>query len=558
MQDSRCSPHRSRLHPSKKGSRDMIGIIANPTEHLVVREFFQLFKTPWEFYRSDRKYEVIVCAADTDFDKGAAKATLIYSGQKLTFDSKESIEITSQPRNNRVLSHNGMQIPIYGDCITFQGEGSSVLVDEGSQQPAINLRRFGERIVGRIGYNLFAEVRTLLTAGQPVANAAMPALDLHIALLRDLIVAGGVSLVEIPPVPDGYRFIACLTHDVDHPSIRLHRLDHTMFGFLYRAVFGSLLDMVQGRMPFRNLLRNWAAAVKLPFVHMGIANDFWLEFDGYAKLEKGLRSSFFVIPFKDRPGQTAKGSAPSRRASRYGVQQITEPIHALMSAGCEIGLHGIDAWLDDCKAREELGEIRRFTGARDIGVRMHWLYFGEQSQGILDKAGAAYDSTVGFNETVGYRAGTAQVYKPLDAVRLLELPLHIMDTALFYPGHMHLKPQEARKRVGAIIDNAVHFGGAVTVNWHDRSISPERLWGDFYLQLLDELKERGAWITTAAEAVAWFRKRRSATFENGGLETNASHEKGAVDSDAGLPALRLRVHTPGNSHQDSVVSAVVA
>jgi hypothetical protein len=290
--------------------------------------------------------------------------------------------------------------------------------------------------VGRIGYNLFAEVRTLLTAGQPVANAAMPALDLHIALLRDLIVAGGVSLVEIPPVPDGYRFIACLTHDVDHPSIRLHRLDHTMFGFLYRAVFGSLLDMVQGRMPFRNLLRNWAAAVKLPFVHMGIANDFWLEFDGYAKLEKGLRSSFFVIPFKDRPGQTAKGSAPSRRASRYGVQQITEPIHALMSAGCEIGLHGIDAWLDDCKAREELGEIRRFTGARDIGVRMHWLYFGEQSQGILDKAGAAYDSTVGFNETVGYRAGTAQVYKPLDAVRLLELPLHIMDTALFYPGHI--------------------------------------------------------------------------------------------------------------------------
>jgi hypothetical protein len=33
----------------------MIGIIANPTEHSVVREFFELFKTPWEFYRSDRK-----------------------------------------------------------------------------------------------------------------------------------------------------------------------------------------------------------------------------------------------------------------------------------------------------------------------------------------------------------------------------------------------------------------------------------------------------------------------------------------------------------------------
>ncbi len=536
----------------------MIGVIANTAEHPIAREFFELFKTPWEFHRSDRKYEVLVCAADSDFDKDAAQVTLIYGGQKLRFDSKESIEITSHPHNNRILSHKGTSIPIYGDCVTFRGEGSNVLRDEESNLPAIDLRRSGAKLVGRIGYNLFSEIGLLLAAGQPVANAAIPALDLHIALLRNLIVEGGVPLVEIPPVPDGYRFIACLTHDVDHPSIRLHRLDHTMFGFLYRAVFGSLFDVVQGRMPFRNLLRNWAAAVRLPFIHMEIANDFWLEFDNYAKLEKGLRSSFFLIPFKDRPGQTRKGSAPSRRASRYGAEEIPEPIRALISAGCEIGLHGIDAWLDGSKAREELGEIRRITGARDIGVRMHWLYFDEQSQGILDKAGADYDSTVGFNETVGYRAGTAQVYKPLDAVRLLELPLHVMDTALFYPGHMHLKPKEARKRVGAIIENAVHFGGVVTVNWHDRSIAPERLWGDFYLQLIDDLKEKGAWVTTASEAVAWFRKRRSATFENGSVEANVANGKVAVDSHAGVPGLRLRVHAPGKSHQDTVVSAVVA
>jgi peptidoglycan/xylan/chitin deacetylase (PgdA/CDA1 family) len=536
----------------------MIGIVANPTEHPVVREFFELFKTPWEFYRSDRKYEVVVCAVDTNLDKEAAKVTLIYGGQKLALDSKENIEIASHSTNDRVLSHNGTRMPIYGNCITFRGTGSSDLCDEETLEPAIDLRRSGERLVGRIGYNLFAEVRTLLTMGQPVANAAMPALDLHIALLRDLIIAGGVSLIEIPPVPDGYRFIACLTHDVDHPSIRLHRLDHTMFGFLYRAMFGSLLDVMQDRMPFRNLLRNWVAAVKLPFIHMGIAKDFWLEFENYAKLEKGLRSSFFVIPFKDRPGRTGRGSAPSRRASRYGAREISEPIRALISAGCEIGLHGIDSWLDGSKAREELEEILRITGARDIGVRMHWLYFDEQSQGILDKAGADYDSTVGFNETVGYRAGTAQVYKPLDAVRLLELPLHVMDTALFYPGHMHLKPQEASKRVGAIIDNAVHFGGVITVNWHDRSIAPERLWGDFYLQLIDELKEKGAWLATASEAVAWFRKRRLMTFENGSLETNAPNGKMTANSDRQVPGLRLRVHMPGKSHQDTFINTVFA
>ncbi len=104
-----------------------------------------------------------------------------------------------------------------------------------------------------------------------------------------------------------------------------------------------------------------------------------------------------------------------------------------MAAGCEVGLHGIDAWLDSSKGREELEEIRSLTGNSEIGVRMHWLYYDQQSPVALEKAGAAYDSTIGYNETVGYRAGTTQVYKPLEANRLLELPLHVMDTALFYP-----------------------------------------------------------------------------------------------------------------------------
>ena len=33
---------------------------------------------------------------------------------------------------------------------------------------------------------------------------------------------------------------------------------------------------------------------------------------------------------------------------------------------------------------------------------------------------------------------------------------------------------------------------------HDRSITPEKLWDDFYLEFPDELKSRGAWLPTAA------------------------------------------------------------
>ena len=208
-----------------------------------------------------------------------------------------------------------------------------------------------------------------------------------------------------------------------------------------------------------------------------------------------------------------------------------------MSAGCEIGLHGIDAYINEDSGRVELAQIRQLTGSKNIGVRMHWLYFGEQSARILEKVGAAYDSTNGYNEAIGYRAGTTQVFRPLGSTRLLELPLHIMDTALFYPDRMNLSPREAAKRVNRIIAQAVEFGGVVTVNWHDRSIAPERCWDEFYVDLVRELKDQGAWFATAEQAVAWFRKRRAAAVEGGRLQAWENGGFGEMDD----PSARIAI-----------------
>jgi hypothetical protein len=521
----------------------MIGVIAEPADHNVVREFFELFKTPWEFYRRDRQYDVLLSAGDLQFN-ATAKLVIFYSGRRTHFDNEQKIQTGGQRRHACVLSYQGTRIPIYGDTITFPMQGSGLLTDENnSLECAAYLEESGDRMLARIGYDLFREIRTLLTTGQPPANASMPALELHIAFLRDLITGFGVSLVEIPPVPEGYQFVACLTHDVDHPSLRQHKWDHTMLGFLYRAIFGSLLNLIRGRMSVQDLLRNWAAGLKLPFVYLGLAKDFWREFDArYLELEKGLRSTFFVIPFKDQPGKSSRGPAPMLRAACYGAKDISGAIQKLTTAGCEVGLHGIDAWVDSSRGREEVGEIRHLTGISEIGVRMHWLYFDQQSPSVLESAGVAYDSTIGYNETVGYRAGTMQVYKPLDTSQLLELPLHVMDTALFYPSHLGLSPQQAKVRLGQIMDNAISFGGALTINWHDRSLAPERLWDECYRDLIQELKSRGAWFSTAGQAVSWFRKRRSATFESDSMELGAVRAKVAVERGNDLPGLRLRTH----------------
>jgi hypothetical protein len=520
----------------------MIGVLADSADHVVVREFFELFKTPWEFCRADRKYDVVLCSGNARFD-GDAELVVMYSGSETPFDHEQKVQAHCVPGSTHVLSHQGDRISIYGNMITFPQMGNGLLVNEDSRECAAYLDEWEGRVLARIGYDLFSEIRTLLTSGQPVANASSPALDLHIAFLRDLITRSGVPLVEIPPVPDGYQFVACLTHDVDHPVIRRHKWDHTMFGFLYRATVGSLRSVIRGRMPVRDMFKNWAAALKLPFVHFGLARDFWREFDDrYLELEEGLRSTFFVIPFGGRAGNKSSGPAPSIRAAQYGAQDIAGAIQKLKAAGCEVGLHGIDAWMDSTKGREELDEIRRVTGMSEVGVRMHWLYFDQQSPATLEAAGAAYDSTFGYNEAVGYRVGTTQVYKPLDANQLLELPLHIMDTALFYPSHLALSEPQAKKMLAPMLDNVVRLGGTLTVNWHDRSLAPERLWGVFYSDLIQDLKHRNAWFATAGQATAWFRKRRSAQFESEGIKSDAVRAKVGVDHGDNLPGLRLRIH----------------
>jgi len=173
----------------------MIGVMANPADHGVVREFFELFKTPWELYRPDRRYEVVLCAGEGHVGDVRADLVLIYGGDEVAFDADAKTPVESR-RTSTMLSYQGRRMPIYGRCLTFRSERLT-LTDEASQQPAAVVLPSGDTVRVRIGYDLFREIGTVLTVGQPPANADIPVVEMHIGLLRDLIVEYAAPLVEI-------------------------------------------------------------------------------------------------------------------------------------------------------------------------------------------------------------------------------------------------------------------------------------------------------------------------------------------------------------------------
>ena len=180
-----------------------------------VVEFFELFKTPWEFYRPGAQYDVLLCS-NSRVPENNARLLLLYGAAAATIRKapKNKDKLCSLDKISFFSGVSGCQFMEVASSSTTRATKSSFT----KEQTRLRSHGSGAQAVVRLGFDLFKEVRHLLTRGQPAEFANIPTLELHISLLRELIVSQGVTLVEIPPVPAGYRFIVSLTHDVDHPA----------------------------------------------------------------------------------------------------------------------------------------------------------------------------------------------------------------------------------------------------------------------------------------------------------------------------------------------------
>ncbi len=521
----------------------MIGVAYSRDEQEVVEELFQIFKTPWEPLAEGKTYDVIItvgCLPATN----RARLTVVYGPSKTLSSNANRVAFETHSERGWTFDYEGHEVPVYGPLTLIHGEGEPVLKSTQDQAVIALLQSCGSERVMWVGYNLFAEVRELLTKGQPIERASVPALDIHISLLRQWILQSGLSLVEIPAFPAGYSHFACLTHDIDFIGIRRHCFDHSMFGFLRRATLDTFIGVLKRKAPASNLIRNAMAVLSLPFVYAGMCHDFWSLFNYCRRIEGKHRSTFFLIPFKNTAGGGGDRPASHRRATRYDVADVVASAKSLIAQGCEIGVHGIDSWRDVDSGKRELSRVKNCVGTADVGIRMHWLYWGLESAGVLDAAGYTYDSTFGYNETVGFRAGTFHPFRPLGASSLIELPMHLQDVSLFARNYMYLSQSDAWKEFCRLQSLAAIHGGVFTMLWHLRSFGPERYLAKLYVRMLGYLEQRGARIDTGENIIKWFNTRRQVRFQNVHLSDGSLHVQLSGVSSKVTPFFLMRVHLP--------------
>src|SRR5258708_31438429 len=111
----------------------MIGVAIPAKERPIVAEFFELFKTPWEFYRSGERYDVVLCTSDNICTE-AAGLVLMLSGEPTSFETEQKVCVKSRP-GGFVVSSEGDRLPIYGNLATFPCRSNPLLKKEWMQAP---------------------------------------------------------------------------------------------------------------------------------------------------------------------------------------------------------------------------------------------------------------------------------------------------------------------------------------------------------------------------------------------------------------------------------------
>jgi len=265
--------------------------------------------------------------------------------------------------------------------------------------------------------------------------------------------------------PEGVNFAAALTHDADRLTAPL---SHVM--------------KVRERFPLSLIIKRI----------LSLDDPYW-NIEKIVNMEAGLNftSSFFLL------------------VHDYSLNGRREYIKSIAKNGWDIGLHGSFGTHENAgRMQEDVGVFEKEIGQKPRGIREHYLKFDpSKTWQIMEELGFLYDTTWGFNQKPGFRAGVCLPYHPpssdFRALKILELPLVLMDTSLW--GYMHLKEEEGFTELERAVSRVKGHDGLFTMLWHQEALQMRG--GRLYSRILRHLAGENCFVSNAEKIAEWWLNR---------------------------------------------------
>jgi hypothetical protein len=198
-------------------------------------------------------------------------------------------------------------------------------------------------------------------------------------------------------------------------------------------------------------------------------------------IERGIKPAVYWKA--SDPGPNDTGYDPRHRAIRPMIDEFRKD-------GVEMGIHpGYRTFQSRERLSAEVSTLQEFLGERLLGGRQDYLRWNPQMWIEWESLGLAYDSSVGFTDQLGFRAGTCYPFHPWifsesREANILEIPILAMDDAV--KTHEELEPGAALPKIREIVERCRLVGGVFTLIWHNITIIDPGF-RQVYQTLLDEL-----------------------------------------------------------------------
>ncbi|MDB4088484.1 polysaccharide deacetylase family protein [Flavobacteriales bacterium] len=302
----------------------------------------------------------------------------------------------------------------------------------------------------------------------------VPVVNYYFEILKE-----AIEIITKSKIKSKRNFSATITHDIDEvTSGWKHRVRTELNNKSYlKAISHGLSQPTKPFLPWKNLK----------------------ELSGFNS-ENNVPTTFFLLARNNKVDNIK--NADYSLSSPY----IKESISEIKKNGHEVGAHGS---YKTHESNEELQKDIKSFKDKVKGNRFHFLQYSiQESSEVIESNGLKFDSTLGFQEEIGFRNSICTPFKLYNfkenrSFDFIEIPLNIMDCSLEYTHYMSLSPTESLEAIKKLSKEIKKFNGNICINWHNTYFSDylKSDWKTLYKEIIGFLKEENCEFNTCSQLI---------------------------------------------------------